>query len=69
MDKYMDFEIEVGEEVNVYDIDQTPLGVGIYKGKTISEGYDTIEIELDGKTIYGFECWWRPVKDCKEGDE
>jgi hypothetical protein len=51
-----------GEEVMFY-------GYGVYEGDTIPPNFPipnpTIKLD-NGKTVYGYECWWGPEEKVRE---
>lgn len=38
--------------------------------RTVVGGYDTVRLTLDdGTVLYGYECWWEPVKGAAANED
>ncbi len=57
-----------GSEVVVHDVDNMPLGKGVLLTDFEQDADNEMPaIKLaDDRIIYGYECWWIPVREIQE---
>ena len=65
--KYEGRELKKGEEVLIFTgiVHLRILGKATYKGDETGSPC----FILNGKEIYGYECWWIPIKEAREAEE
>lgn len=79
MNRWQDKHWPVGTPVEVTDVNDKRLGVGVLLNEYIpteewNDDWDLDDdciprIEMpDGKIIHGYECWWIPVVIAKEAE-